>query len=83
MSPKSKHDFTEETGRQNILVLLRELSDTFHQDLAELSSGLKALQHAFNEQRQYNEADFEVLNLRFDRIEDRMDRLDSSPSYEH
>lgn len=41
------------------------------------------LNNELTELRQYIGADFEVINLRFDHIEDRLDRLDSNLTYEH
>lgn len=46
-------------------------------------SDILSIDKTLNELRQYIEADFEVVSLRFDRIEDRFDRLDSGSVYEH
>lgn len=44
---------------------------------------IKELSQEMSEMRQYIGADFEVVNLRFDRLEDRLDRLESNLVYEH
>ena len=44
---------------------------------------IKELNQEMSEMRQYIGADFEVVNLRFDRLEDRLDRLESNLIYEH
>ncbi len=44
---------------------------------------IKELSQEMSEMRQYIGADFEVVNLRFDRLEDRLDRLESNLAYEH
>lgn len=46
-------------------------------------TAIQQLNDELSELRQYIGADFEVVNLRFDRIEDRMDRLESNLIYEH
>ncbi len=51
--------------------------------LPTLLRATQELSQELSELRQYIGADFEVLNLRFDRLEDRLDRLESSQIYEH
>lgn len=51
--------------------------------IAALISAIKELSLEMSEMRQYINADFEVVNLRFDRLEDRLDRFESNLIYEH
>lgn len=50
--------------------------------LQRLAMAIRQINHDLSELRQYIGADFEVVNLRFDRLEDRIDRLDSNLAYE-
>jgi len=57
-------------------------NDQYEIILAVLAA-IKELSQEMSEMRQYIDADFEVVNLRFDRVEDRLDRLESNLMYEH
>lgn len=55
----------------------------FDDNLDLINLKLTSISNMLQQLREYSEADFEVIGLRFDRIEDRLDRLDSNIAYEH